>query len=40
MGYSTANPIKNKIAQKNINSQYISAISEYSAFVTDIVTVF
>ena len=40
MGYSTTYPKNNKIAQINSISKHTSEIDEYSASVTDSVTVF
>ena len=40
MGYSTTTPIKNKTTRINSIPQHISVISEYSDYITDIVTVF
>ena len=40
MGYSTKTPTNNKITQTNSISQNTCAIAEYSASVTDSVTIF
>ena len=40
MGYSTTTPVNSKIVRTNSISQHTSVIAEYSASVTNSVTVF